>query len=173
MKWLSQRSRWVKLAQACAGASHLEMCLWPFFSASGLPSGCGRLPSPAVFSLQWSSVPGMLLWMASTVQWPCHPLHAQVSGTGTKLGPGWDSVHRGPLGHVHQWHLPGKPHLLPGPLAPAGAATMVSKNNLSLLYFCSCRRNTVFENFNIKCILRSITYLKSMFYLCKIPWSER
>ena len=42
-----------KLAQPCAGPAHLAMCLWPFFSASGLPSGCGRLLSPAVFSLQW------------------------------------------------------------------------------------------------------------------------
>ena len=29
------------------------MCLWPFFSASGLPSVCRGLLSPAVFSLQW------------------------------------------------------------------------------------------------------------------------
>ena len=142
MKWLLERSRWGllswdlgKLAQPCAGPAHLAMCLWLFFSASGLPSGCGRLSSPAVFSLQWWSVPGMLLWMAFIVQWPCHPLHAQVSGMGTKLCPGWDSVHHWLLGHVYQWHLPGKPHLLSGPLAPAGAATTVSKDNLSLLYF--------------------------------------
>ena len=88
------------LAQPCADPADLAMCLWPFFSASGLPSGCRGLPSPAVFSLQWCSVPGMLLWMASTVQRPCRPLRAQVSGPGTKLGggagtqsPGWDTVH--------------------------------------------------------------------------------
>ena len=89
-----------ELVQPCAGSALLAMCLWPFFSASGLPSGCRGLPSPAVFSLQWRSVPGTLLWMASTVQRPCRPLRAQVSGPGTKLGggagtqsPGWDTVH--------------------------------------------------------------------------------
>ena len=101
MKWLSERGRWGLLSglgETCP--AHLAMCLWPFFSASGLLSGCGRLLSPAVFSLQWCSIPGMLLWMASTVQRHCHPLHTQVSGTGTKLCPRWDSVHCWLLGRV-------------------------------------------------------------------------
>ena len=42
-----------ELVQPCAGPVHLAMCLWPIFSASGLPSGCRGLPSSAVFSLQW------------------------------------------------------------------------------------------------------------------------
>ena len=154
------------LAQPYAGPPHLVMCLWPFFSTLGLPSRRRGLPSPAVFSLQWCSVPGTLLWMASTVQRPCRPLRTQVSGPGTKLGggagtqsPGWDSVHCWLLGHVYQWHLPGKPHLLPGPLSPAGAMTTVSKDNLSLLYFCSCRQNIAFKDFNVKRILRSVIHL--------------
>ena len=171
MKWLLERKRCGGLlswdsCSACAGPAHLVMCLWPFFSDLGLPSRCRGLPSPAVFSLQWCSVPGTLLWMAPTVQRPCRPLRAQVSGPGTKLGggagtqsPGWDSVHRWLLGHVHQWHLPGKPHLLPGPLSPACAATTVNKDNRSLLYFGSCRWNTAFEDFNVKHILRSVFHL--------------
>ena len=42
-----------ELVQPCSGPAHLAVCLWHFFSASGLPSGCRGLLSPAVFSLQW------------------------------------------------------------------------------------------------------------------------
>ena len=105
------------------------------------------LPPPARSGVR----PGDKTWW-----WSWHP--KSWMGHGALLTP-WN---------VYQWHLPGKPHLLPGPLARAGSATTVSKDNLSLLYFCSCRRNIVFENFNVKCILRSITYLEIMFYLFKI-----
>ena len=42
-----------ELVQPCAGPAQLAVCLWPFFSASGLSSGCRGLLSPAVFCLQW------------------------------------------------------------------------------------------------------------------------
>lgn len=127
----------------------------PFSLPPGLPSGCGGLQSPAVFSLQWCSVSGTLLWVASRVQRSRCPVCAQVSRTGTELssgagtqGPGWNSLQCWLLGHVYQRHLSGKPHLLPVPLVQGWATTTLS--NLFLLHFCSRRWNIVFDHFNVK-----------------------
>lgn len=92
-----------------------------FCLPAGLPSRCRRFQSPAVLSLQWCAVPGSLLWMDSTTQWPCCPMCTQVSCSGTEFGgragtqsAGWNSLQCWHSGYVHKWHLPGKsllPHL--------------------------------------------------------------
>lgn len=142
------------LAQPC-WPSWPRVCLWPFSLLLGLPSGCRGLRTQQCSAYNDVQYQGRYYeWLPEYMTLP--PLRSGVR-PGTKLGggagtqsPGWDTVHCWLLGHVYQWHLPGKPHLLPRPLSPAGAATTVSKDNLSLLYFSSCRWNIAFEDFNVK-----------------------
>ena len=165
MKWLSERSRWGLLSGLRETCSALR---WPS-SPCDVPVAlflCLRTalwtrktsePSSVQPTMMFSTRDVIMNGFHSTTTLPptarSGVRHREKTlswtGLGALLTP-WN---------VYQWHLPGKPHLLPGPLSPAGAATTVSKDNLSLLYFSSCRWNIAFEDFNVKHIFRSAIHL--------------
>lgn len=138
-----------KLAQLCAGPAYLWCACGPYFSASGLPSGHEDSRCPAVFSLQWCSVPGMLLWMLP--QDNDFATHRTL-----RPGTGRNSVLMGLRCTADSWMcisgICQVSHTRFGPLLEPFPRPLSVKITFSLLYLCSCRWNIVFVNFNVKCI---------------------
>lgn len=136
------------LLKPCAGPAHLAMYLWPYFCLrTALWTRKTSEPSSVQPTMMFSTRDVIMNGFHRTTTLP--PTERSGVRHREKSCPGRDSgtadfLECRSVASARVSHT-----LLPRPLARAVSATTVSKDNLSLLYFCSCRRNIVFENFNV------------------------